>query len=56
MDQQAALKASAFVIGIALVCLLAWLSFDGHRWAQVALAVLFVGGIWGGFYWAFKDD
>lgn len=56
MDKKAALIATAIIAGIALVCLLCWLAFDGgHRWAQVTLAVLFLCVIWGGFYWAFKD-
>ena len=55
MDKQAALIATAIIAGIILVFLLCYLAFNGHTWASVTLAALFIGIIWGGFYWAFKD-
>lgn len=60
MDKRAALKAAAavvvaFLIPILILAGLVYLAFDGRTWADVVLAVIFVGAFGCGFYDAFKD-
>lgn len=55
MDKRAALKTAAVMVAILIISGLAYLAFDGRIWADVVLAVIFVGVFGCGFYDTFKD-